>query len=306
MATVAAAPAVVRPPRPRAARLAGIEVLRLVAAAGIVWFHAGAPGAVIGYGGLPVFVLLSVAFAAEAAALPPEAVVRAQARRLLVPWLAWSGVYALLRVAEAVARGEPPVAWADPWMLLTGPVLPLWYLPFAFAVTTAVRVARPRRAPVAWCAAGAGLLVLVAVLLPRLAVPPPVPQWVFVAPSVLLGLGLAGVPRGPGARRLAAGLVGAAVAATAAAALLGGGRFALPYLVGVAACAVAWCVDLPAAPRLRAVTDLAFGLFLVHPLVLAVALLSLPPRSVVVAAVTLAASAALAALMRRTLARQIL
>ena len=59
----------------------------------------------------------------------------ARARGLLLPWLAWSAVYGGVKVAEAVVGGQPPGNAFAPWMLLTGPAIHLWFLPFAFAAS---------------------------------------------------------------------------------------------------------------------------------------------------------------------------
>ena len=59
----------------------------------------------------------------------------ARARRLLMPWLVWSVVYGGVKLAEALVEGQPLGSAFAPWMLLTGPAIHLWFLPFAFAAS---------------------------------------------------------------------------------------------------------------------------------------------------------------------------
>src|SRR5262245_30209506 len=145
--------------------LASLEWLKLVAAYGIVMFHCGAPGARAGYGGLPVFMILTTALAARSARGRDWRQFRAgRLRRLLVPWVGLSLLYALLRCYLAKNGGQPLFSWLEWNMLLAGTYSHLWYLPFAAVVALAVgwcaSRARSRRAPWLPAALGAaGILV---------------------------------------------------------------------------------------------------------------------------------------------------
>ncbi len=57
-----------------------------------------------------------------------------RARRLFLPFLTWSAVYALFRVWNAAEQGQDLFGWWKPWMVLTGTSIHLWFLPFAFLV----------------------------------------------------------------------------------------------------------------------------------------------------------------------------
>lgn len=129
-------------------RNASFDYARLLAVFGIVLFHSGAPGAAWGYVGLPFFLLLLGVFAAPAAArLSTAAYARTRARRLLTPWLIWSAIYAALLAVQAARNGRPVLADFDASMLLTGPALHLWFLPFAFVAGCALHaLARGRGA----------------------------------------------------------------------------------------------------------------------------------------------------------------
>ncbi len=184
---------------------ASFDFARLLAVAGIVWFHAKAPGALIGYSGLAFFLLLNVLFAwpqiiaarvQPHRALPLWRFVSARAIRLLGPWLIASAFYGGFKVIEVFRGG----AWRSEFatdMWLTGTAQHLWFLPFAFAVCIALwpvgRLARriPRRIwP--WLSI---VCVCVALwsfsLLQTADLPDPLAQWAYAAPIVILGVGLA-------------------------------------------------------------------------------------------------------------------
>ena len=110
-----------------------LDYARLLAAFGIVFFHAGAPGGAIGYAALPFFLMLLVVLAFPGAVrVSFPAYLRGRVQRLLVPWVIWSGVYGVLKLAELVVTGAPFGSEFSLNMILTGTALHLWFLPFAF------------------------------------------------------------------------------------------------------------------------------------------------------------------------------
>jgi hypothetical protein len=101
-----------------------IDYGRFAAALGIVWFHSQAPGTRIAFVALPFFlVLLSI---------PSNSSLAERARRLLVPFVTWSLIFAMLRTALALKHGGPPFGWWDWNMVFSGTWIHLWFLPFAF------------------------------------------------------------------------------------------------------------------------------------------------------------------------------
>lgn len=238
-------------------RNASYDYARLLAAFGIVLFHSGVPGARWGYGGLPFFLVMLGAFVAPMAArMTTTAFARARSRRLLVPWLAWSAVYLALMVAQ---DGPAALARLDASMLLTGPALHLWFLPFAFVAGVGLhalaRAVGPRT--LGWIGAGAAWLFLGL----SQAGPWPVPlaQWLFALPA--LGLGLLLSTETPARQVLGVALVlGGALA-------LGWTADFTPLLIGLAAFVLCRAVPLPETPRTRALADVALTVYLAHPLV---------------------------------------
>jgi len=178
---------------------------RLWAVIGIIWFHAQAPGASIGYAGLAFFLMLLVVLA-----LPQITNMRdqryrapavwryaaARAARLLVPWIiasAMFGAFKLIEVSQGAALGTEFI----PVMLITGTAVHLWFLPFAFTVCLALwplgRWLRPRDEavclPLSLIALGAALVALGANQNAALTVP--FAQWGYALPAVLLGVSFA-------------------------------------------------------------------------------------------------------------------
>lgn len=101
-----------------------VDYGRFVAAIGMVWFHSAIPGGNIAYAALP---FLLVALSLPVSSSPVDT-----GRSLLVPFLAWSLVYALLNVILSVKDGVGPFDWWQWHMLLSGTWPHLWILPFAF------------------------------------------------------------------------------------------------------------------------------------------------------------------------------
>ncbi len=120
-------------------RNGAIDFLRLFAAIGIVWFHAKAPGGLLAYSGLSLFLFLLIALSSRV----PSAenfndFLWRRADRLLRPWLIWSVVFAIMKVIQSFLENGSIVNEFMPFMLLTGPILHLWFLPFAFACSLIV------------------------------------------------------------------------------------------------------------------------------------------------------------------------
>lgn len=109
-----------------------IELLRVVAACGVIWFHMETtPFKSVGYSGLVFFLIVSVVFQMGAAERGLwHGFFRRRASRLLVPWAAWFVIYGLLNLVKGkvlfpYSSGIVPDILAGPW-------IGLWYLPFSF------------------------------------------------------------------------------------------------------------------------------------------------------------------------------
>ena len=177
-----------------AVRLANCDRLRALALFDIIAFHTPMRS---GYGffavGLPLFLLLSVSLGVRRRQPEPLGDYAARrARRLLVPWLFWSGVYAVY-LGYRAWRTETPAAELFQWpMLIGGTYYHLWFLPLMFAAGMAAQWAnqvtrkiRPWRAAIGAGVAGVVLVCVVTI------VPGdwgwPYHLWWFSLPALALG-----------------------------------------------------------------------------------------------------------------------
>lgn len=178
-----------------------VDYTRLLAAFGIVAFHSSAPGAAIGYAGLPFFIILLAPFGFEQSRLRASGLTsysKARAVRMLMPWLGWSILYGLAKLAEVFIFGKHFTDEFAPWMLLTGPALHLWFLPFAFCCGFALWLLWPsyqraqtsdgdRHISLFFAAVSLSLPIL----LPGNNFSPPLQQYLFALPAFFLGLAFA-------------------------------------------------------------------------------------------------------------------
>lgn len=232
------------------ARNGSIDLARWIGCIGIVMFHLGSPGAKIGYAGLPMFMMLVVYFGASRPV--PE-----RLKRLLTPFVIWSAIYGAFKLAEVVARGKPLLDEFHSWMLLTGPALHLWFLPFAAAFLALGAVLRKPAAML-----GLGLPVSALAIWAANAQDLPIPfvQWCQVFPAAFLGLIMARMPRPDlwclGMAAVCAGLWFAGLQQVVPQTALASGVVFL-----------ALRLPIPSGPLTRQLAGLGLGVYLVHPLV---------------------------------------
>ncbi len=103
-----------------------VELLRIISAFGIVWFHSGSlPGREIAYGGLIFFIIISSYFAniSKRQNKPLERI-----KRLIVPCVIWTIPYSLLNF---VRLGQIcPENYSFVSCIFSTPSPHLWYLPY--------------------------------------------------------------------------------------------------------------------------------------------------------------------------------
>ncbi|MEO1235184.1 MAG: acyltransferase family protein [Planctomycetota bacterium] len=122
-----------------------LDALRVVAMLDIVAVHVGHRYLLEGIG-LPVFIITAVALATRRPRLPAwhtlGAAAGKRARRVLVPWLVWTAVFAVTRAWSGLRSDESTVAGSFyPWMVVSGTSIHLWFLPFIFVAEMAVLAA---------------------------------------------------------------------------------------------------------------------------------------------------------------------
>ncbi len=264
-----------------AERVVGLDLLRIMAAVGIVWFHtAGAPYRSIGYAGLPVFLLIFFALIArQGCAQSTRHFLRRRWDRLLLPWLFWSAVYGVSQLVKAAYHAD--VSHLEQLLSLQtvfmGTAIHLWYLPYAFISGLLIHLLNRRiwkidnRLVVLGATLTGVFTLVVCTLGTRLhQCPPPLRQWGFGLAAIPLGLAIGRSLTMPSRRTqmlLLSLVCGVTVSTCAVLAFLKSGSAPVPY--GVAIMLVCLACFWPVHSRLVAtVAPWTFGIYLIHPLVL--------------------------------------
>lgn len=262
-------------------RIGSIDLLRILAALGIIWFHIeGAPLRQIGYAGLPVFLLIFFSLVSRQAAVHTTACfLQRRWNRLLVPWLFWSVVYGSCRLVKAAHAADwisldGMVSWET---FLAGTCIHLWYLPYAFLAGLLVHVLARRLVTANGPAvvAGAtvlGMLVLAgsAVDMSRHTLARPLPQWEFGLAAIPLGVAIGRCLMIPSRQRrnlLLSVVCGATLVSCAVLAWRGFSGSAVPYGLAISLVCLAYGWQLKTNGWIAALAPLTLGIYLVHPLV---------------------------------------
>jgi len=262
-------------------RAANIDRLRILAAFGIVWFHTeGAPYRLIGYAGLPIFLLVFFSLIVRNAR--PDDTSRFLKRRwnrLILPWLFWSVAYGLCKSAKAICmmdmdalRGVLSIE-----SLLAGTHIHLWYLPYAFLLGFAIHevnrwTSRLNHVAMVLAATATGIFLLAAGPLGLFAncVRRPLPQWTFGLATVPLGfaIGRCLVNRSHEAWKLLLSIV--VMPALLACIILNWAGFAsvaVPYGLAMALVCIAYAWSARSDALVAVAAPLTFGIYLIHPLI---------------------------------------
>jgi peptidoglycan/LPS O-acetylase OafA/YrhL len=263
-------------------RLAGIDLLRIMAAVGIIWFHTeGVPYAQIGYAGLPIFLLTYFSLVTKQSRLhaTPQ-FLRRRWDRLLKPWLFWSAVYGVCRLVKAAHTMDVSSIerMLSPETVLVGTSIHLWYLPYAFASGLFIhvlnrRILRINDTLVILVAALIGVFVLAActVSLHAYELAAPLPQWEFGLAAIPLGLALGRSLAIP-SRRVQMLLLSMLCAATlGTCAILSSFHLsstAIPYGLAMALVCLAYGWRVNGNGFIATLAPLTFGIYLLHPLVM--------------------------------------
>lgn len=249
-----------------AVRNQAVELLRIVSALGIVWFHAGAIGSKIAGGGLIVFVVLSAFFIA---AKRRDTQLIPMLLRFSAPWAIWLTVYGLFNLF----RGLPfvPMEHGFAVGLLAGSSIHLWFLPYMAIVVVAITLTKRMTTPfVLAIIATLGLattMLTFAFWYPwSWSAGAPFTQYLHVLPAILTGTAL-GAMRFPEQHKLWGGVIVICVALIAFLPAEG----AIAYTLGIVAVTVALLPlarDRLSRLDLTPVSGAMFGVYLLHPLAL--------------------------------------
>lgn len=244
----------------KTSRNQNVELVRILAAFGIVVFHSGATGSALGYSGLVAFTMLATFFAGNDLAK--------LAKRVLVPWAFWSVFYLGWRF---VADGDPFHPGMNPIAsILYG--THLWFLPFVFVVIGALGAVKTDHLPLICGCAAFGLLAATPWWREfQVGTPPPVIQALHALPAAFAGVALRD--------RFARMIVVAGLAICLAWSVPG---VSIPYAVGGGA-----VIGALLLPRIRVnvevVSRCTMGIYLVHIAALGVFNLILGPKTLATA-----------------------
>lgn len=234
------------------ARNGAIELLRFAAAIGIVHFHLGMPYGRISVTALPFFMVLLVYFGVNR---PLETV----GRRLLLPWVFWSGFYGVALCLNAFLGSSSVIDVFQPWMLFTGPALHLWFLPFSFLFLALLAFTPDRlRAPLL-----VGTTGIAIVLKWTVGMPTPFAQWASIWPVAAVGYAMA----------VSATPLRICALSSIALALVLVWHFDIELFRCVLALVImglALCIPWRAPGWVGQLSRLSFGIYLLHPLVIGV------------------------------------
>lgn len=250
--------------------------LRLLSAASIVWFHTAPANPIGSFGavGLVMFVYLSFLSAPK----PKDYLssLNRNARGFLVPWAVWWVFYALEKAW--FAGGIPPLLGPETniWVLMQGPAIHLWFLPFLFLSMMAVHLIRAVAIPLPdsfkiSIALTVGILGI-SFLKDTGTLPEPLRQMLLATPAVALGLSYLWVMRIRDRRSRS--LYFLAIAAAVNVAAIPIWFYGETYIaIGYSGASLTILLLLFRWPRSRTVMHLSLlsmGIYLIHPFALTV------------------------------------
>lgn len=243
-----------------------IEILRILSAFAIVWFHSGALGGELFYGGLVAFLVLSFCMAGYSKSRHSDYVSR-YAKRLLIPWFAWFLIYGGINIL--IGKAFIPLGNGIFAGIFAGPSIHLWYLPFVFTCLVLFHILRRYISPSVMASVSAicGIVILVTVPVWRtdsVIMGYPFAQYAHALAAVFLGIFFACLRVTSGSLLLLLLIFAASVSAVSWPGI------GIPYLVGI----VAGCIFIfPCGGRLsvfnvEVVSQHMFGVYLIHPIFL--------------------------------------
>lgn len=128
----------------KAARFVLLDAARLIAAWAVVWIHTPRSPALLSTTAaarfaVPLFTWVAVVFVFQAVRKHPACgfaeYAQSRFRRLYAPFLAWSAIYLLLKLAKRGVLPEQENVFPGPEFLFWGGAYHLWFLPFILIVS---------------------------------------------------------------------------------------------------------------------------------------------------------------------------
>jgi hypothetical protein len=164
-----------------------LELIRIVSAFGIVWFHSGIDSKRdVAYSGLVFFVVLSAYFATTS---KKEHKISERVLKFLVPYFIWSALYALFNLIRGVDIFPENYSIINATLASTS--IHLWYLPFIFFCILAIDAAKEHCSKnIMGLFSGIAALVFIATApeWKSLSYMPPWGQYAHALPAFLVGI----------------------------------------------------------------------------------------------------------------------
>lgn len=243
-----------------------IELLRVISAFGIVWFHSEFEhGKSIAYAGLIFFIVLSVYLCMISRR---TTLLGDRAKRLLIPWFLWYGIYGFASwIWSGKIFNETPTTLSA---ILSSPSIHLWYLPFIFIALLVLDWAKKRGTSIALFATSIVAFIVwvpISDQLRAMQFAPPLAQYIHAIPALLVGVML-GTVRSVSLKHIQT--LGLFCLLAIYGLTIAPASFGLSYTIGVAASLVLISERslLPQANWLIDLGKYQFGIYLVHVLIL--------------------------------------
>lgn len=247
-----------------------LEVLRIVSAGGVIWFHMETtPYHRVAYAGLVFFLITSVVLTVRSKhAEEPGRYLLRRTRLLLVPWLGWFVIYAVLKMA--VGKPVMPPGSGILAGILSGPWIGLWYLPFTLIISAVVVGLRSVLATgriglrlIVWLPVSVCSLVAVAAIRESSILIYPWAQWLQAAPSLPIGLAIGAALAGkiPSKQLM---LLAGVLFLTCGVIYLKDPGLAVSYSLGYCMVMGAFQFPRPTVPWVCRLSGLCLGVYLIH------------------------------------------
>ncbi|MFT3868867.1 MAG: acyltransferase [Nibricoccus sp.] len=253
-----------------------IDLLRIISACAVIWFHLGVlPQRRVAYAGLVFFLIIFVFFQkGSTQGLNPKAFFQKRVSRLLMPWAAWFVIYAVLNIVTGKRLFPLTSGFID--NILAGPWIGLWYLPFSFAsacVTYVLSKPHDKLPPYTRVAVPVIVahLTLFAAAFIRTSgfYEAPWAQWLQAAPSLPIGLAMASaVTLGAQSNRVLIAIEATIIITCAYLHHIDPGM-GISYGVGSALVVVGLLFKRQLSPQIGPISTLCLGVYLIHGVVMA-------------------------------------
>lgn len=245
---------------------ADIELFRIIAAFGVVWFHTGLDvWRSVAYGGLIYFIILTSYFATISR---HQYVFFGRVKRIIFPYLFWFVFYFLLFFLANKSINPKDHTWLG--YIVSSPSIHLWFLPFVFfvlCVIDGIKKLMKNNHKHIYCVSSAIFAVILIVTSPiwrTYTLPSPLAQYAHVAAAVFIGIFLSFSHSAP--KYIVLTLIVILISSMLWMEYLNQSAMGISYLVGFIPCLLLLAREYFFAKKswVIFVGSMSFGVYLVH------------------------------------------